>query len=212
MDKPNMNKRKTFSPSSIEQVEQDTYSRLCGTDNRYEVSEEWKGREPDLWEQLHSEFPAPSNIQAEVDVLKFYHNYRGCPDWCVTMDCICFNCTQMQDAYIPYAHQLMDESILANMPMPGRKAPRGSFDFVTPNDITAAVSMVSHLCHFYDSYCLCSHSNSLFECPETPIFTNVRLRDDLSRSNAVATLQNQELWIERMRMTPTRLVFKEETN
>ena len=55
MDKPNMNKRKTFSPSSIEQVEQDTYSRLCGTDNRYEVSEEWKGREPDLWEQLHSE-------------------------------------------------------------------------------------------------------------------------------------------------------------
>ena len=118
MDKPNMNKRKTFSPSSIEQVEQDTYSRLCGTDNRYEVSEEWKGREPDLWEQLHSEFPAPSNIQAEVDVLKFYQNYRGCPDWCVTMDCICFNCTQMQDAYtsIPYAHQLMKESILANMP------------------------------------------------------------------------------------------------
>ena len=101
MDKPNMNKRKTFSPSSIEQVEQDTYSRLCGTDNRYEVSEEWKGREPDLWEQLHSEFPAPSNIQAEVDVFKFYQNYRGCPDWCVTMDCICFNCTQMQDAYIP---------------------------------------------------------------------------------------------------------------
>ena len=94
----------------------------------------------------------------------------------------------MQDVYIPYAQQLMEELLLANIPLPGRKAPCGSFDFVSANDITTAGGMVTHLCHFYESYCLCSHSNSLFKCPETPLFTTVRLRDDLSRSNAVVTL------------------------
>ena len=66
MDKAHGNKRK--------QVEQDTYSSLCGSENRYAVSDEWKGLEPGLWGQLHSKFPAPSNLQAEADVFKFYLN------------------------------------------------------------------------------------------------------------------------------------------
>ena len=74
MDKANGNKRKTFSPSSIEQVEQDTDSCLCGSENRYDVPDEWKGRELGLWEQLHTEFPAPSNLQAKANVFKFYLN------------------------------------------------------------------------------------------------------------------------------------------
>ena len=109
-----------------------TYARLCGSENRYDVTEEWKGREPNLWEQLHNAFPAPSALQARVDVANFYANYSGCPQWCVSMDCICFNCTQMQDTYIPYAHQLMEQAILANMPMPGRTAPRRYSDFLLP--------------------------------------------------------------------------------
>ena len=40
---------------------------------------------------------------------------------------------------------LMD---LNKMSLPGREGPRGLFDFVSPNDITTAVSMVMHLCHF----------------------------------------------------------------
>ena len=83
--------------------------------------------------------------------------------------------------------------------------------FLAPNDMSIALGMVTHLCHFYDNYYLCSHNNALFECPETPSFTTVRLVEDLTHSNTVQTYQNQDPWVARMRMTPTCLIFKEET-
>ena len=123
MDKAIGNKRKALSPSPIDQVENNACARLCGSEHRYTVTEEWKGSEHSVWDQLHTAFPASSTLQAKVDISKFYLNYSGCPNWCVSMDCVCFNCTQMRDTYIMYAHRLMEEAILANMPVPGHAAP-----------------------------------------------------------------------------------------
>ena len=119
-------------------------THLCGSEDRYIVPKGWRGRESGPWE-MRNEFPAPAAIQAEADLVMFYLSYTGCPSFCVSMECVCFNCTQMQEMYIPYAQQLMEAPILDNIPVPGRKGLRSSFDFVSPNDMSNAIIMVQHL-------------------------------------------------------------------
>ena len=46
------NKKTRFSPSSIDEVERDTITRLIGTENRYDVPEHFKGRTQTLWDSL----------------------------------------------------------------------------------------------------------------------------------------------------------------
>ena len=143
MDKANGKKRKTFSPSSIEQAEQDTYSCLCGSENRYAVSDEWKvqslvyGNSCNVVNFLHNLTSKPKQMFSsffwiiQVVLIGLYR-------W-TTFASTALGCAVLTRNPI-YAHQLMEESIriLANMPMcmPGCKAPRGSFAFVSPSNIT----------------------------------------------------------------------------
>ena len=56
-------KRIKFSPTTIDQIESDTISRLCGSVDRYAVPDSFKGKETGPWDMLHSQFPAPSSVQ-----------------------------------------------------------------------------------------------------------------------------------------------------
>ena len=91
-------KRTKFSPSDIEQIEYDFYSRLCGTDNWYEVPEDFKGKEPTAWDQLSTSFPVPVVLQDKVQLLLFQLNYRGCPLY-YTSNGLWLSKTDMQDSY-----------------------------------------------------------------------------------------------------------------
>ena len=58
------NKRIKFSPSSINQVEEEIVARLMGSNNRYEVPDAFRGNQNAIWNQLHAQFPAPPSIQS----------------------------------------------------------------------------------------------------------------------------------------------------
>ena len=52
-------KRVKLTSSNIESIEQQTYDRLLGTDNRYAVPEEFRGRRQTAWDDLQQQFPLP---------------------------------------------------------------------------------------------------------------------------------------------------------
>ena len=55
------NKRMKFSPNSIAEVEKQTIDRLVGTEDRYTIPAEFKGRVQTTWDTLVSAFLAPIN-------------------------------------------------------------------------------------------------------------------------------------------------------
>ena len=154
---------------------------------------------------LHNEFPVPSAIQAEADLFKYYMHYTGCQTFCVSMDCVCFSCTEMKHSYTMYAYGIMEASLLENIPLPGRKGPRSLFDYVSPNGMCSAISMVQHHCHFYEKYCLCSHSCSVRLPGDFSIYQLTSKHRPCRVNETVGNLKC-------MKMTPARLVFKERTN
>ena len=204
-------KRTKFSPSTIDQMESDTVSRLCGSVDRYAVPESFKGKEPGPWEMLHSQFPAPSDLQDAAQLHLFQLNYRGCPLYYTCMQCSCPNCTDMQRDYIPYAHSVIYDQELNAISTPGK--PRVMIDqdmfYVRPNDIDVAIANVLHHAHYYEGYVVCSHSTALQTCPETPIFSRVLFQQDDSENTRIESLFKQTKWASRSALTPTRLVFKE---
>ena len=192
-------KRTKFTPSNIEQMESDTYAQLCGTEDRYKVPDDFKGKELSDWDKLTTAFPVPSL------------NYRGCPLFYTTMGCGCQNCIDMQDSYVPYAHRIMHDIELDGVPTPG-KARRNvdrEIEYVVPNDITSAVSVIQDYVHVYSDYCVCSHSNVDRSTLNTPILTYVYLRDNSANEVRSEAIIRDAKWAVRAAMTPTRLSFKE---
>ena len=106
-------KRIKFSPTTIDQIESDTISRLCVSVERYAVPDSFKGKEPGPWDMPHSQFPAPSSLQDAAQLHLFQLNYHGCPLYYTCMQCSCPNCTDMQRDYIPYAHSVMYDQELS---------------------------------------------------------------------------------------------------
>ena len=88
-------KRIKFSPTTIDQIESDTISRLCVSVDRYAVPDSFIGKEPGPWDMPHSQFPAPSSLQDAAQLHLFQLNYRGCPLYYTCMQCSCPNCTDM---------------------------------------------------------------------------------------------------------------------
>ena len=168
-------KRTQFSQSSIDKAEKDLIKRLCGNNNRYQVPDDFRGKEPTTWEQLSNAFPVPSSLQDKVQLLHFQLNYRGCPLFFTTMGCTCMNCIDMQNDYIPYALGVMSDLELDAVPTPGkpRRIPDLEFEQVVPNGISVATNVIQDYVHIYDGYCMCSHSNAVGSTPETPILTRV---------------------------------------
>ena len=207
-------KRQKFSPTSIEKVEKDLITRLCGNDNRYLVPDEFHGKEPTAWEQLSNAFPVPTSLQDKVQLLHFQLNYRGCPLFFTTLGCNCKNCVDMQNDYIPYAHGIMSELELDGVPTPGkpRRNPELEFEQFVPNDISAAVNVIRDYVHVYNGYCMCSHSNVVGVAPETPILTRVFLKEDPIADQQLSSVIRDTKWAMRFAMTPTRLCFKEKTD
>ena len=204
------NKRYKFSPSNVEQIEKETMDRLCGTEDRYRVPETFKGKEPSTWDMLHNQFPANSTLQDTAQLFMFQLNYRGCPLYYTCMQCECPNCTDMKQAYIPYAHSVMYDQELNAITTPGkvRQMPDIESYLVRPNDIDAAIGMVIHHAHYYAEYTVCSHSSALQSCPETPVSSRVLLRLDPSEDARMDSVIEKAKWATRVAMTPTKLIFK----
>ena len=105
------NKKTKFSPSSIDEVERNTITRLIGTENRYYVPEHFKGRTQTLWDTLATAFPLPndSNIQSYVRRFGLQRPVFDCflpPSY----TCICYKCLTLTEPDIRYFHEIMSSA------------------------------------------------------------------------------------------------------
>ena len=73
---------------------------------------------------------------------------------------------------------------------------------VRPNGIDVAVSMVIHHSNYNAKYTVRSNSAALQTCPETPVFSRVLLRHNLSAGARMDSVIEKAKWA-------TRLIFKE---
>ena len=195
------NKKTRFSPSSIDEIDRNTITRLIGTENRYDVPEHFKGRTQTLWDSLATAFPLPndSNIQSYVRRFGLQRPVFDCflpPSY----TCICYKCLTLTQPDIRYFHEIMSSAEIEGSDSEYR-APRvrcevGSSDA----GMTNVIGNIQHVAHFYTEHIFVPGYATYDEPPSTPTFSKVKF--DVPESTEV---ELKRKWVRRMRITPTRL-------
>ena len=198
------NTRIKFSPSNIEQIEEETMARLINSTNpnKYEVPDAFKGNQNSVWNQLHAQFPAPPSVQ---------YNFRvklGRPRYDCFMppsfSCACYKCLTHYSEYVSYCNGIMEASHV-NESASGVKEPVVEGTTRPDLGIVYAIDTIAHVAHFYGNYVDVPGYSFVDETPSTPLFTKVHLKhqEEPSSDDRNATCKR----IRRMRMTPTKLFF-----
>ena len=196
-------KRVKYSPATFKNMEKNYLDDLVSGRLAALVPDTYKGKKPTNWEELHRHFPAPSSVQLQADQRAFERKMRT-QLRLNRFTCACDNCQEATNTEISYFHSVMDDIDNQLTPIPVRY-PVVPTNMVVQYDMNAAFGMVIHAVHVYDGYAI--ENGSADECPLTPRFTSI----DMRKTNAECVefeRKEQEKWIHRMGMTPTRLVFK----
>ena len=196
------NKRAKLSLSNIEQIEEQTISRLMGntTDMRCLPN---SGEDSIVWDNLHAQFPAPPHIQSYAQRWGLSRPRFDCflpPSY----TCICSKCTTFQEQDIPFFHAIMEES-LVHAEVYGVNYP----PMVVPErqdlGIVYALDMISHVAHFYANPIDVPRVSYAHDAPITPNFTQIHMKRDDAPDTVERDATSKR--IRRMRMTPVKLFF-----
>ena len=197
------NKRTRLSQSNIEEIEEQTITRLVGNRNRYEVPVEFRGRQSTVWEDLHAQFPAPPHVEEYVQRIRLARPRFDCflpPSY----TCICYKCATFQEQNIPYLHTVMEESLVHDGAY-GVAYPSIALPVTRDLGIVYALDMISHVAHFYSNYIDVPGVSYVQDVPITPQFTRVHMKRDDAPDTAERDATSKR--IRRMRMTPVKLFF-----
>jgi hypothetical protein len=198
-------KRTKFSPSTINDLEQAVVNQLVGLreGNRYSVPEEYRGRAQTAWDSLVEAFPVPPSISLS-SIRQRFNTVRPMYDCFLppSFNCICYKCLVATAPDITYYHEIMEQAEIEDTdetPISPHVCSigNGCLEFQT-----TFLSSVVHTAHFYTDYVYVPGTAAYDEVPLTPTFTRVRF-------NAPASCNEEQKrkYVQRMRITPTRLFF-----
>ena len=196
-------KRVKLTSANIDTIEQQTYDRLLGTDNRYAVPEEFRGRQQTAWDDLQQQFPLPERLQSYTTRVTVGRPRYDCflPP---SHTCVCFKCMTHTSTDVSYFHELMEETAI-NDGVYGVEYPVTCNVAPVYEGITGALDIIRNVAHFYTTYVFVPGVSTFDEPPSTPTFSKVLLRSNDSVDTVAR--DNQRKHIRRSRMTPTKLFF-----